>query len=184
MLEIKAPDSEFAAARGVAEHTTLVDVFLVGVDVDSNLHERVGVPTDFALQKQLGVLEPHYRVVDEQTLLVETGVDVDVELTAQESTDSGENAGEQQVLRASIRVVYALEYSLPEPPIPEFIEKEGFPAFAKLNGPYNAWPYIRQQVHHITSSMGVPMMLPLLRVQQETGEGGESDSGKIEEDTE
>jgi len=27
-------------------------------------------------------------------------------------------------------------------------------------------------------------MLPLLRVQQETGEGGESDSGKIEEDTE
>jgi hypothetical protein len=183
MLEIKAPDSEFTAARGVANHTTLVDVFLVSVSVDSNLHERVGVPKDFTLKKQIGVLEPHYRVVDERTLLVETGVDVNVVLSTKgdarkeakaEAENENENENENE-LHASIRIVYALEYTLPEPPIPEVIEKEGFPAFAKLNGPYIAWPYIRQQVHHITASMGTPMMLPLLRVSPESEGDQESE---------
>ena len=61
--------------------------------------------------------------------------------------------------------MFGAEYRLPSGPIPENIGAKGLQAFASINGPYNCWPYLRQEVDRLTSSCGHRLVLPLLRVE-------------------
>lgn len=62
-----------------------------------------------------------------------------------------------------LELIFELEYDLPDGEIPPDIKDISLPQFARLNGPYHAWPYIRAEVQHLTGSMGlVPIILPVL----------------------
>ena len=61
------------------------------------------------------------------------------------------------LLASTIRLVYG--FSAPTP------AQADLDAFAKVNGVYNAWPYLREIVQSTTMRMGIaPLMLPMFRV--------------------
>ncbi|MBU1413321.1 hypothetical protein KKC22_17560 [Myxococcota bacterium] len=64
-----------------------------------------------------------------------------------------------------LHVVLQAVYRLPEGPVPEEVRARGFPTFARVNGPYFLMPFMRQQIHALTSELPVqPLMLPLLQI--------------------
>lgn len=63
----------------------------------------------------------------------------------------------------NIALVYEVRYAFPEGPFPEGV-KEGFPDFGEINGLYNIWPYLRARMQDLSSEMGIPVVLPTLRI--------------------
>lgn len=59
----------------------------------------------------------------------------------------------------NLRATFRLEYSLSEPRPREKLE-----AFAKMNTPFNVWPYWREYLHNLLARMDVPpIVLPVYR---------------------
>jgi len=64
-----------------------------------------------------------------------------------------------------LHVVLQAVYRLPDGPVPDEVRERGFPTFARVNGPYFLMPFMRQQIHALTSELPVqPLMLPLLQI--------------------
>lgn len=60
---------------------------------------------------------------------------------------------------------FRLRYSIHSTPPPPELANELFTSFAAVNGPLNAWPYLRELVDSTTRRMEVPnIFLPLFRV--------------------
>ncbi len=84
-----------------------------------------------------------------------------------------EDGSESNDWTASVEVVMGALYSLPDAPIPDEIDEEAFLAFARVNGLYNCWPYLRVEVNRIAGSMNLALVLPTLRIlPAATTEGG------------
>lgn len=182
MFEIKATKEELGNARMVADHAKLLDIFLVKTSVESNLHRRLDTEREFTFSKRLELLDTSFSVIRDESILVTAGVRVDIELSPvnaelEDGTGNIENQDKENKLNASVEVIYALRYGLPEPPIPDVVITKGFPAFSKFNGPYNAWPYLRQEVQNLTGLMGIPLVLPLLSIRPEN-EQKDNDAGE------
>jgi hypothetical protein len=63
---------------------------------------------------------------------------------------------------ASVKASFEIRYKLPEGLVTESKEFENF---AKVNGLFNAWPYLREFVQNVFGRMNFPLIvLPLLRV--------------------
>jgi hypothetical protein len=69
---------------------------------------------------------------------------------------------------------YVLEYGLDSMP-PSEGRDALLSAFAKVNGVYNAWPYLRENLHTTCARMSVPPpLLPIYRVVPPSGKGPKS----------
>ncbi len=65
---------------------------------------------------------------------------------------------------AEVEVELSLEYPLDSLP-PGERRDELFEAFAKVNGVYNSWPYLREVVQNTFARMALPpIVLPVYRV--------------------
>jgi preprotein translocase subunit SecB len=58
--------------------------------------------------------------------------------------------------KATVELTACLRYRTPATEVPEEIRNESLPAFARINAPYNAWPYFRQQLQSATVDLGLP----------------------------
>jgi hypothetical protein len=77
---------------------------------------------------------------------------------------------EQENIIGNIAVTYELRYQLPEGPFPEGV-KESLSDFGEINGLFNAWPYLRAKMQEISLDMGIPVVLPTLRISPRKSEG-------------
>lgn len=60
-----------------------------------------------------------------------------------------------------VRLVYDFSSGVPE--------RIGLDEFARTNGLYNAWPFLRELVQSTTMRMGIaPLMLPMFRINRQT----------------
>ncbi|ASD64246.1 hypothetical protein [Bdellovibrio bacteriovorus] len=77
------------------------------------------------------------------------------------------------------KIVYSVQYDviykLPISNIPKEVTQEMFDAFSKHNGLLNGWPYIRALITNLSSEVGFPVVLPLLKIQAKT-DGVEKES--------
>jgi hypothetical protein len=81
---------------------------------------------------------------------------------------------------------YTLDYTLDSPP-PDDSRDQLLAAFAKVNGVYNAWPYLREIVQNTVSRMGLPPpVIPVFRPfrpsdkTEKKAEGGATDDRAAE----
>lgn len=148
-------DVELASMVGRA--VRLDAVYLVDARATNRFRGR-DIPADTTFQTSFTIIEGRHRLGEKGPLVVEAGVRVEFRAPRGETAAAGEPDG-------VIEVVYGVEYTLPPGPVPAAIGEEGLRAFARLNGVFNSWPYIRQEVDRLGSSMGVPFLLPLLRIE-------------------
>lgn len=74
---------------------------------------------------------------------------------------------------ASVRVMYLLVYEVTgDPPTERDIEQ-----FAKVNGVYHSWPFLRQLLFDLTAKMGLPpLTLPVFQALSRTPKSAEKPS--------
>ncbi|MGB8298485.1 MAG: hypothetical protein WCG85_23925 [Polyangia bacterium] len=63
---------------------------------------------------------------------------------------------------ARIEFEFILTYCLPPGPIPTEVRRLGLAAFSNVNARLACWPYIRHQVNHLASELGIPFVMPTL----------------------
>lgn len=162
MIQIEAEEAEITAASRVASSVSLLNFHLVALQVKNSLVDR---PVDPRTDLQVS-FEPHFlqqRIIAPRRLLVEVGVKVKFSpLKSEAKSKKVQPSGED--VAASIDLTYGVEYGLPEEQLPDEIKTVGIPAFARLNGLYHCWPYLREEVHKITAAMNVPFILPTLQI--------------------
>jgi hypothetical protein len=147
-----------AAAARVAGNVRLSDVFLTGAQLANDLvREQPEGPVE--LKATVSHRYVNHKIVAQKVLLVEIGAKV--EFRIRRSEEDGQKTSPPRI---SIDVVYAATYDLPNPPIPETITDEAFTAFARVNGLFNCWPYLRQEIHRLSAAMNIPLVLPTLRI--------------------
>lgn len=157
------------SASFVAAHANLRDLFLLRMNVQQdpgdrcNKKVRPGAP-------QIDILTPKHRIVGPGCLLVEAGVKIEFAAAGAKRPERSKGSGrpKRPTPLVTIEVVYGAEYDLPKAPMPDFVQKRGLQDFAMLNGIYNSWPYLRQEVDRLTSSMGIRFVMPLLRINTKT----------------
>lgn len=147
------PDSKvMKAASVVAESSRLREVRLSKVKVENRLDAE---SSPDGLFPELGYGLVGFSISPKNVLSVEVGV----RLFIGTKSESGSVLAEMKECPDGgilIELSFVGEYVLPEGPIPDEAMKEGIPAFASLNGLYNCWPYFRQHLQYLTSSMGLP----------------------------
>lgn len=81
----------------------------------------------------------------------------------------------------AITCAYLLEYHLDSPP-PSDARDDLLSAFAKVNGVYNAWPYLREIVQNTCARMNLPpTVLPVFRVIKPSKKEDKSDDATNQE---
>lgn len=154
-FEIKCGKDEWSLASMVASNVEIKDVILTGasVEVDKTLMET-GTPK---CEVELQPLYDGYRLLEERILVADVGLIVKYLIPSQE--------GEEQEARnlASLEVKMSVGYALPPPPIPDDI-RLGFDSFAKHNGLFNCWPFLRQHVSYLSNSIRLPFIVPVLKI--------------------
>jgi len=163
MIEIHTSQEEMQAAAKVAANVSLQSLHLLSAKVENSLPYKGG-------RAEAAVRYSHesrgYDLIAPRILLTKAAASVIVKL-------KGEDGSESNDWTASIEVVMGALYSLPDAPIPDEIDEEAFLAFARVNGLYNCWPYLRVEVNRIAGSMNLGLVLPTLRIlPAATTEGG------------
>ncbi|MDP8256060.1 MAG: hypothetical protein P9M14_09940 [Candidatus Alcyoniella australis] len=165
MYELIAGDREWLAATQVAASVDLLRVDLKRLQIKNRIpteppSDKIKIGCDFKL------LPSHYHLIDnENHLLVDVGARIAFRPIYEIDQQSSDKPSSPIV---EITIVFQALYALPAPPMPVNIGKKGLSAFAKYNGAYNLWPYIRQEVQRLTSSMGILFTLPTLKIRRET----------------
>lgn len=152
------------AAAKVAANVSLQSLHLLSAKVENTLPYKGG-------RAEAAVRYSHesrgYELIQPRILLTKAAASVIVKL-------KGEDGSESNDWTASIEVVMGALYSLPDAPIPEEIDEAAFLAFARVNGLYNCWPYLRVEVNRIAGSMNLALVLPTLRILPATTTAGET----------
>jgi len=148
----------------VSNAIELEDIYLSKVNLDTNFQMGVlpdGIPFEMKIQQP----QTQFELIQEKLLFVQVGIGIEFQIKA-------DNQSNQEVLpKGNMEVLFTAKYKIiPEGPIPKEVEEEGFPAFAKFNGTFNCWPYIRQAIHGLSCDMGLPFILPLLKIETRTDE--------------
>jgi len=158
--KIEPSAQEMRAAAIVAETAQLTGVRVAGIIAEN----RIGMAAELkSLYSEVGFGLREYTPSENGFLLVQVDIKLLVgsrgldEFPEKEAADCPEGC-------ARIEVSMVGEYRIPEGPMPENIKNECISAFAANNGLHNCWPYFRQQLQYITSSMGLPPFVlgPLL----------------------
>lgn len=162
ILEASADDARNASV--VARNVSLRHIWLLNVDVRNDLPIR-----GHALDMPLGARVTHdvgkHIKLKDSAILVPVTIQVSFsdESRREENKAPGQTDTESAPV-AVVRVDVGAEYQLPDGPVPDGIGESHFEAFARLNGPYNAWPYLREEVHRLSADMGIPFVVPVLIV--------------------
>lgn len=180
MSNLRAHRDELAAAAGLARVAELRNVTLVQASLESSLAECSRSAT-YDVVNDVNPVDGGFSVVDERIMVVRAGVEVLCRLV--ERADEPEGAREGTV-RLRVRIVYAMEYDLPAPPVPDSVRTVAMPAFARLNAVHNCWPYLRQEVHRLTAAAGLAVLLPLLRITTEPPSGAPESAAEVNAATE
>jgi hypothetical protein len=158
MIELSVTQEEMKRAAQLAANVRLVNVFLTGIQLINNLPRLVGEGS-INLKGNVSHRYVGHRILADKAIFVEVGARVELRIASEnKDPDVDKNPA------AIADVTYGVLYHLPSPPIPESITEEVFAAFARVNGLYNCWPYLRQEIQHLTGAMGTPFVLPTLRV--------------------
>lgn len=174
MIEINVSPEEMKRAAQLASNVRLENVLLTGVQAINNLPRIAGegsvkLRVDFS-HRYIG-----HKVLANKTIFVEVGARVEFRIAKEANT-----AAVDRDPSAMVDVMYGAFYHLPSGPIPESINEEVFAAFARVNGLYNCWPYLRQEVQHLTGAMNTPFVLPTLRISTKPAtKGPEASSGAL-----
>lgn len=156
MLVVSVPKQELNDAGKIANSVNLRDIKLRKARVD-----ETGIESFFDLEDKTNAnLNINYRssqkeLIEGQVLTALVGVDVTI------------TKGESKVF---FSLEYVVSYALPAGKIPENLTPVMFEAFAKHNGLLNCWPYVRTQMSNLGNEVGLPITLPLLKIQPKVEE--------------
>jgi preprotein translocase subunit SecB len=141
---------QVAAVKGVARNAWLKSVSLAEMSAD------LEVPAE-----QVATGDHEYQAETKTTAqLVETVAEVFVSLTLFTRVKGSEKPWGR--FAARYRLIYQFEGA---PPATEDVDR-----FARMNGVYNAWPYLRELIQSTTLRMGLsPLTLPLYKVVSPVG---------------
>lgn len=155
---------DMKAAGALAQFVEILDLRLVKVEAEGNL-------TDLSPSKLLhyqvkhGVESANISQTTPQKLRVVLWMSV--ECGTEPISTKPDAQAEQRAPSGvfGVRVSICAEYEVrafPEgvAPPPQGV----LDVFASVNGTYNCWPYFRQAVHSLSSMMGVPLVVPTLRI--------------------
>ncbi len=156
MIVISIPKNELQDASRIANSLNLANIMLRSVNVfeeniDILFDKKNTSPTDVIVDYKSGMKE----FIEGKVLTALVGVTV---------TLAKENA------KVVYNIQYLVSYNLPTVPVPKELKAEMFDSFAKHNGLLNCWPYIRSLVNTLSSDVGLPITLPLLRIQAKVDE--------------
>jgi len=152
------PDfKEFRLASQVGRSVTLLAIRLLDVKVTNRI-SRPDKVANVPIVPTIQIIGGSHRLDPDGILSVDGGVRVEFRLQVKDEQASREPD-------AVVEVLYGADYATPKAPVPEEIGEAGLDAFARLNGLFNCWPYIRQEVDRLGSAMGLPFLLPLLRIE-------------------
>lgn len=183
MFSTKVSRSEFRAAGLVAEQVSIADVRLVELTAKQH-HEPPESSPSIASKIKFGMRS--FEILPSGMLRVIVGVSLEM-IRREGGRVSDEDNGSEPLDTeppepyASISIACAVDYRMPSGPIPEHVEKECLPAFAKYNALHNGWPYLRQYLQSITSSMGMgavvlpPLIIRSMDEEQENPQEKEED---------
>ena len=158
MIELSVTQEEMKRAAQLAANVQLENVFLTGIQLVNNLPRLVGEGS-ISLKANISHRYLGHKILANKAIFVEVGARVELRIASEDKDPAVDKDS-----AAIADVTYGVLYRLPLPPIPESISEEVFAAFARVNGLYNCWPYLRQEIHHLTGAMGTPFVLPTLRV--------------------
>jgi len=158
-ISISAPIEEVQASAVVARNVSLFRVHLIKLSVSNQFGDMRGIDED-RVRVHLRFPEKGGQLFKEKLLLARVGVVAEFVLKSKKAK------GKTKPL-AVISLEYGASYLLPQAPIPKDVREVGIPAFARLNGPYTCWPYIRHEIHHACLNLGLGYILPLLRIEVE-----------------
>jgi hypothetical protein len=158
MIELSVTQEEMKRAAQLAANVRLENVFLTGIQVINSMPRLVGEGS-INLKANVSHRCLGHKILADKAIFVEVGARVELRI-ASENKDSDVDKGPAAIAD----VTYGVLYRLPPPPIPGSITEDVFAAFARVNGLYNCWPYLRQEIQHLTGAMGTPFVLPTLRV--------------------
>ena len=171
--EDSSAPSRLGAAGAVAKVADLRDIRLGGVSAECFASRDEIVSGECSLTTSTS--SSHQLDGDSGTLNV--SVETQIRL---HRAGSDPNSTDDQFLAVALQ--YHLDYVLSALP-PEESREEFITAFAEVNGPYNAWPYIREIFQTTVSRMGLPaLILPLYRVGSEdskSDQAGEEDAPRL-----
>jgi hypothetical protein len=158
MIEINVSPEEMKRAAQLATNVRLENVLLTGVQTINNL-PRLAVESSVNLRVDVSHRYVGHKILANKAIFVEVGARVEFRIAQKDKASAVDKDPS-----AIVDVVYGVLYQLPSGPIPESINEEVFAAFARVNGLYNCWPYLRQEIQHLTGAMGTPFILPTLRI--------------------
>ncbi len=158
MIEIIVSPEEMKRAAQLAANVRLENVLLTGVQAINNL-PRIAGEGSVNLRVDVSHRYVGHKVLANKAIFVEVGAKVEFRIAQEDKT-----AAIIKDPSAIIEVVYGIFYQLPSGPVPESINEEVFAAFGRVNGLYNCWPYLRQEIQHLASAMSTPFILPTLRI--------------------
>ena len=158
MIELNVSQDEMKRAAQLAANVQLENVFLTGIQAVNNLPRLVG---EGSVNLRISASHRYvgHKVIAGKSIFVEVGARVEFHIASEDKS-----AAVDKDPTAIVDIVYGVLYRLPSAPIPESLNEEVFAAFARINGLYNSWPYLRQEIQRITGAMGTPFVLPTLRI--------------------
>lgn len=149
--QVQGPDP-----RVLAEVANAVDIRTVRVQ---RVHGEIGIaPED--LPPQFGVafrFAPVWRSVPKRP-----GFDVRVEVKLIGAEKVEDNTWPDTPPVFALEAAVVVEYLWNKPPPDDAAER--LAVFSGVNGVVNAWPYLRAEIHSLSSKMGLPaILLPVFR---------------------
>lgn len=151
MIVVSVPKHELQGAGRIASSLTLLDIRLRSVNVteegiDAFFDDKDTTVPNVNVEYRSGMKE----FVEGKVLTTFVGANVTLS-------------------KGNAKVVYTVEYlatyGLPASAVPADIKPEMFEYFANHNGLLNCWPYVRGLISSLSSDVGLPITLPLLRIQ-------------------
>jgi len=144
MIELNITQEEMKRAAQLAANVRLENVFLTGIQLINNLPRLAG---EGPVNLKLNVSHRYvgHRILADKAIFVELGARVEWRIAPEDK-----EAAVEKGPSAIVDVMYGVLYQLPSTPIPESMNEEVFAAFARVNGLYNCWPYLRQEIQHLT----------------------------------
>lgn len=169
MIEINPTIADMKAAGLVANSVELVEIRLAKLATSGEAPAR---SPDEMVDANINFETKEWSTAETGRLMVLTSMRAI--LSRHEQATKRNKAG------LTIEIDFISEYRTPKGPVPAEIAKKCLPAFARLNGLFNCWPYFRQELQHLTSAMGMPafVLTPMIIRAQRPPEPGKAISPK------
>lgn len=151
-VQVSADQSprDYKLASAVASHAGLHNICLMSISAELKEPLADAIASLSAGTAEVGIGWRANHEISESGLVLNVKLDFKVDF------------GQKPIV--AVTCAYLLEYHLDSPP-PADARDDLLSAFAKVNGVYNAWPYLREVVQNTCARMNLPpMVLPVFRV--------------------